>query len=111
MWEMRCAAIQGKRPSALWRHPSGYLPTGGPLLEVKQAGMLEHSCLFEAIATALGFAADPKPISQLRGICIEALDQGARDYFKSKWDGLDGFGNPVDDWGEFVQMVQTDMPA
>eukprot|EP00975_Prorocentrum_lima_P017648 3725127-Prorocentrum_lima.AAC.1 len=69
MWEMRFAAVDGRRPSATWRHPSGYLPTGGPLLEVKQAGMLEHSCLFEAIATALGFAADQKPISQLRGIC------------------------------------------
>eukprot|EP00975_Prorocentrum_lima_P039427 8285558-Prorocentrum_lima.AAC.1 len=65
MWGMRWAAIEGKRPSAPWRHPSGYLPTGGPLLEVKQADMLGHSCLFEAIATALGFAADTKPISQL----------------------------------------------
>eukprot|EP00975_Prorocentrum_lima_P039563 8312146-Prorocentrum_lima.AAC.1 len=85
MWELRFVAVRGRRPSVTWRHPSGYLPTGGPLLEVKQADMLENSCLFEAIATALGLAADQKPISQLRGICIEALENGARDYFKSKW--------------------------
>eukprot|EP00975_Prorocentrum_lima_P017650 3725166-Prorocentrum_lima.AAC.1 len=72
--------------------------------------MPEHSCLFEAIATALGLASDVKPISKLRGICTDQLDR-ASEYYKNRWDGLDGFGNPMSEWGEFVQMVQTDMPA
>eukprot|EP00975_Prorocentrum_lima_P056110 11765434-Prorocentrum_lima.AAC.1 len=33
MWELRFTAVDGRRPSVTWRHPSGYLPTGGPLLE------------------------------------------------------------------------------
>eukprot|EP00975_Prorocentrum_lima_P039680 8339267-Prorocentrum_lima.AAC.1 len=55
-------------------------------------------------------ALDARPISKLRRLCAEEL-AGTQDYYTKKWDGLDGFGNSMQDWDDFTDKIVTDMPA
>eukprot|EP00975_Prorocentrum_lima_P012140 2575679-Prorocentrum_lima.AAC.1 len=55
------------------RFPAAQNPEGFPLRVVTEPWFSRHSCLFEAVATFMGFHQQRGPISKMRRHCAEQL--------------------------------------